>query len=460
MQRPNILIITTDQQRFDALGANGNAEIHTPNLDALARDSINYDHCFVQHPLCMPSRLSFLSGQYPSQTRVTHMGVPVPQDLPILPHYLNNYGYHCANIGKLHFLPHANRDHREVHPKYGFDQLEISDEPGPYEDAYRAWVRAKAPDQLQHISLRLPPAAQTWQELMNVQDGITHPQLGQLTTKAFEGRADVTHSAFVGEQTINYLNGRNEGEPFLCIAAFYSPHEPWVVPQKYLDLYDSSQLSIPEFPAEVERPDEGWMSDDGLRRAKHGYYAMISEVDHYVGQIIQTLRDNGQYENTVIVFTSDHGEWLGDFERWGKGFPGQDCVSRVPLMVHFPRGENGQTVSGIVEAVDVLPTLLQAVGIPIPAVLGGTPLPPHADAAGKSSALLESEIGKTLRTPRFRYVVTTDGTEQLFDLTQPLGEYHDVAARAEYAADLAEVRRELVQRLLSIERPLPRVWVY
>ena len=123
MRRPNILILYTDQQRWDALGVNGNADIQTPNLDRLAREGINCDHYFVQNPVCMPSRASFLTGLYPSTLGITHMGVPVPTDTITLPQLLKPYGYRTANIGKLHFLPHANRDHRLLHPPYGFDHL-------------------------------------------------------------------------------------------------------------------------------------------------------------------------------------------------------------------------------------------------------------------------------------------------------------------------------------------------
>ena len=130
MKRPNILIIHTDEQRWDALGANGNPHIRTPHLDRLAREGVNFDHFFVQNPVCMPSRISLLAGQYPSTLGLQHMAVPVPEQVMTLEHILGRSGYATACIGKLHFLPHANRDHRELHPAYGFDHLEISDEPG------------------------------------------------------------------------------------------------------------------------------------------------------------------------------------------------------------------------------------------------------------------------------------------------------------------------------------------
>lgn len=208
MRRPNILLINTDQQRWDALGANGNGEILTPNLDRLASEGVNFRHFFVQNPVCMPSRVSFLSGQYCSSLRILQNGMPVPENTVTLPRLLRNYGYHSANIGKLHFLPHANRDHREVHPDYGFDQLEISDEPGCYEDAYRAWVRRVAPDQLDCLSVGLPPATAVWQKTMGVCDGIRHPaEREERRPVVFPGRDDVTHTAFVATRTIEVPAG-------------------------------------------------------------------------------------------------------------------------------------------------------------------------------------------------------------------------------------------------------------
>ena len=174
MKRPNILILYTDQQRWDALGASGNEEIITPNLDRLAASGVNFTRHFVQSPVCMPSRISLLSGRYPSSLGITRMGVPVPEDIVILPHILKQYGYRTVNIGKLHFLPHANRDHRLPHPAYGFDHLEIADEPGVYEDAYRAWARRRAPEQMDGISAGIPPAARDWQRVMGIDDGVTY----------------------------------------------------------------------------------------------------------------------------------------------------------------------------------------------------------------------------------------------------------------------------------------------
>ena len=471
MKRPNILILYTDQQRWDAIGANDNCEIITPNLDALAARGANFTRHFVQNPVCMPSRISMLSGCYPSSLGITHMGVPAPEDIITLPRILKLAGYRTANIGKLHFLPHANRDHRLPHPSYGFDHLEIADEPGVYEDAYRAWVRRQSPEQMDAISAGLPPNTRVWQRAMGIEDGIVHrgnPE-GRFDFDggiAFGADDGLTHSAFVGERTSEFIRSVG-GEPFFCIAGFYSPHAPWIAPQKFLDLYDDSTLSLPQFPAEIDqsRPNDpmAQFSDAQLRRAKRGYYAMISELDHHVGRILETLDACGKAENTVVVFTSDHGEWLGDHLRYGKGYPADDCVSRVPLVIAAPTGKPSQACHDIVEAVDIAPTLLELAGVQIPPFMQGESLAGIIEGGAerqKTVAITEGAGWKCLRRARYRYLIHADGREMLWDLHADPGEYHDVAELGEYQAPLAECRQILLRRLLEIERPLQRSWTY
>jgi len=472
MPRPNILILYTDQQRWDTLGCVGNREIYTPSLNELAAEGTVFDRHFVQHPLCMPSRVSRLTGLYPGTLGITHMGVPVPEDVKTLPDYLRPYGYRSANFGKLHFIPHANRDHRAPHPMYGFDQLEVSDEPGVYEDAYRAWVRQRAPEQLDRISVGIPPAARTWYDTMGLTDSIQHPGGDEARDDfvgaiPFPAQDTLTHTAFVAARTKDFIQEQHQN-PFLCIAGFYSPHAPWVVPQRYLDLYDAEDLSLPEFPPELDSkrptsPNEKF-SDAQLRDAKRGYYAMISEVDEYVGQIIQVLKDTDQYANTIIVFTSDHGEWLGDHLRYGKGYPGDDAVTRVPLIIRAPELQSGNITSQIVESVDLLPTLLDLSGIQIPQQLQGESLLPilqgNPGRYSKNVAFVESNGWKSLRNGQYRYLLHKDGSEALWDLQDDPGEYHDLANDPHNQTILATCRHQMLQHIIKIERPLPRTWPY
>lgn len=475
MRRPNVLILYTDQQRWDALGAAGNPEIQTPNLDRLAAGGTRFSHHVVQSPVCMPSRASFLTGRYPGTLGITHMGVPLPGDARLLPHYLAPYGYRTANIGKLHALPHANRDHRRPHPAYGFDQLEVSDEPGPYEDAYRAWVRARDPAALDAISPGLPPAAATWQQVMGTPDGLRHPDDRRpMRAVPFGADAELTHSAFVGEQTRAFIE-RQGDDPWLCVAGFYSPHEPWIVPQRYLDRYDPAALTLPD-PAVVAARDPGGHygrspSPEEQRSILHGYYAMVSEVDDHVGRILDTLAERGLDRPTLVVFTSDHGEWLGRYGRYGKGYPADDDVSRVPLLVRLPGEGAGcgpvtPVVDTVVEAVDVLPTILDLAGIQVPPDLQGLSLRPLIEGrpdparADRQCAITEHAGWKTLRTDRYRYLVGRDGAEALFDLAADPRGITDIARDPAAADALSACRLTLIRRLIDRERPLDRTWAY
>lgn len=465
MRRPNILILYTDQLRWDALGCNGNPDVKSPHLDRLASQGATFQRYFVQNPVCMPSRVSFLTGQYPSTLGITHMGVPVPEDTLTLPRMLSNYGYRTANVGKLHFLPHANRDHREPHPRYGFDVLEESDEPGPYEDAYRAWVRRQAPEHMDAVSPGLPPAAATWYRALGLKDTVVHPD-ERFPKRAlpFRGPSHLTHTAFVADRAMDFIRESGD-QPWLCVAGFYSPHSPWVAPQEFIDLYDPSTFRLPTFPPEVDARRAGTeYDDDGLREARRGYYAQVSEVDHHCGRILSLLEERGLTEDTIVIFTADHGDWLGEHLKHGKGYPGSDAASRVPLIVRYPAAApSGGKPDAITEALDVVPTLLDWAGVPVPPSVQGRSLLPllTRDAeTHRDGAVTEARGWKALRTARYRYACESTGAEHLWDLEADPGEYQDVAASAAYAADLAALRHQLLTHVIRNERVLPRVWNY
>lgn len=481
MNRPNVVLIHTDQQRWDALGANGNDEIQTPHMDRLAEEGVNFSRYFVQAPQCMPSRMSYLTGQYPSQLGIYRNGVPLPADAETLPRMVDNQGYASGNLGKLHFLNHANRDHRERHPDYGFDRLEISDEPGTYRDDYRAWVERTDPNALDDISWGPSPAYDKWTTLMGVETRVTHPERLPRGPVAFPADKDVSHSAFVADRTIQFIDDHREG-PFLCIAGFYPPHDvpradhPWIAPEEFIELYDPDELTLPSFPPEVEerRQETSDFDDESLRAAVHGYYAMVSHVDYHVGTTLDYLDKSGLVDDTVVIFTSDHGEYLGEHLKFGKSFPGEDAVSRVPFIVRWPDGIEtpGRTVDDIVEAVDLVPTILDAAGIQMPPHLRGTSLVPllkGSERDGHRSALIEGQyrsspemgaVGRALRTDQYHYVMQPSGEESLYDLKSEHGKYRDVSEDDAFADALSEMRRRLLGRINDAESPKRRTWLY
>jgi len=451
MKRPNVLLLQTDQQRWDGLGASGNEHIITPNLDALAASGALFENVFCNSPVCMPSRHSMLSGQYPSAIGSTCNGIQMREDVPCIHNILAPYGYHTANIGKLHFLNHSNRDHRQPHPRYGFDTLIVSDEPGCYEDAYITWVRQRDPSQVDNCRVGTPPA---W-------TGTPIEKPRQVTDPyAFEGPEDMTHSAFVAEEMVDFIR-RNRDERFFAIAGFFAPHAPLNPPGRFVDMYDPSSLPLPHMN---EGENTRGLSDDEWRTVKAHYYALISHVDDQIGRILQALDDAGIRDDTLVVFTSDHGEHLGDHGLIQKGPPGLDSCSHVPLIVSWPgRVPAGVRYSELIELVDLAPTVLDCCGVQVPPRFQGRTfraLMEGGNYASRDSVFIEHRVPfhgswKTVRTHEFKYCASSGGGEMLFDLRQDPHELTDVCEDPAYAAPLATMRHELARRWFDVESQYP-----
>ncbi len=326
-------------------------------------------------------------------------------------------------------------------------------------------MRRVAPEHLGSISAHVdPPMARLHREALGRDDGIPHPKAwGPWVTTATSAPWDLTHTAFVGRRTIDYLGQqRAGGTPFFCVAGFYNPHSPLATPQRFLDLYDPARLTpLPE-PA-----DRAGLDDPAHRRqAMHGYYAMISEVDHWVGEVLAALDAAGHAGNTVVAFTSDHGEFLGDFGRWGKAHPAPDCVSRVPLLLATP-GQTPGVCDALVEAVDLVPTLCELCGVVPSAAYDGVSLRGAIEDpggfAGRSEVLVEGSLRKppwrSIRTRTHRYLLDAAGDELVHDLGAPFGESRNALASVDPLL-LRELRHRLATRMIASHRGSPAVWPY
>ncbi len=468
MKRPNVLLVYTDQQRWDSIRAAGFGHMITPNLDQLAAHGVLFEHSYCNNPVCMPSRHSLLSGKYPSVIGTTTNGIEMPPDAETVYSVLQGEGYHAAQLGKLHYLNHASRDHTLPHPQYGFDTLVVSDEPGCYEDSYIDWVRAKAPEEVDNCRCSTPPA---WDGPKVVkQSRNTHEPYD------FEGPEELTHSAFVADITCDFIRSRTGEEPWFAIAGFYAPHCPLNPPRRFVDMYDGVELPTPLM---AEGENSLGLSDDEWRRVRAYYYGLVSHVDDQVGKIMAALHEGGMAEDTIVVFTSDHGEHLGDHGFVQKGPPGHDSCIRVPLIVSWPGHlHEGQLKDEMIEAVDVAPTILDLCGVEVPAGFQGRSFKPLLDGGGeydpRKSIFNEFRITggpswKTVRTRAFKYCVgstkaaeskagwwsggvdLTGGVELLFDLDSDPGELVNVAEDSARAADLSAMRRELVSRCFDAD---------
>ncbi len=496
MHRPNVLLIWTDQQRWDTVGAGGFPLVKTPNLDNLAAAGTVFNNAYANCPVCMPSRQSTLSGRYPGTLGVRSNGIEMPTDVECIHNVLAGHGYHTAQLGKLHFLNHASpfRDHREPHPAYGFDTCIVSDEPGCYDDPYITWVEEHDPSAVERCRVDTPPA---WTGApVHVHPRNTHQPY------VFGGPEELTHSAFVADITCDYLRARaaraKEGEPFFAVAGFYAPHAPLNPPARFLDLYDPNEMPLPA-RAEGENffdRDTGLpVTDAQWRIIKQHYYALVSHVDHCVGRILSCLDETGLADDTLVVFTSDHGENLGDHGLIQKSH-WYDSSTRVPFIVKPPRsrpahagaagiappaaapGSAGRVVSDtFVELVDVAPTVADYCGVPVPPFFQGASLRPLLEgrAAGhRASAYVEHATPggpgyKAVRTDRYLYARDGDGTERLYDLESDPDQTVDAlaaaggddAGRTGAPHDLLhEARGELLQRIADAEPAYPKRTAY
>ena len=351
--RPNILWICTDQQRYDTIGALGNEHIHTPNIDRLVGEGTAFTHAFCQSPICTPSRASFLTGMYPSSVHGCTNGNAYWADAaPLVTKLLADAAsYDCGLAGKLHLAgAHGRIEPRGDDGYRVFHWSHDSRDQWPAGHAYADWVRTQGHTlaELREDPAHMPPALHqtTW-----------------CADKAIE---------FMREERTT---------PWLMSVNMFDPHSPFDPPQKYLDRYDPAALPDPLWSEkdlqahEKLGPVDGAASID-LGKAKEvmaAYYAMIELIDDNVGHMIQALEESGQRENTLVIFTSDHGELLGDHQLVGKGCRFYECLVRVPLICSWPgRVQEGRVCDALVELMDIAPTLLELAEVPAPERMQGT----------------------------------------------------------------------------------------
>jgi len=350
-KKPNILIITTDQQRFDTLGIN-NPMISTPNLDQLAFEGAYFENTYSPNPVCVPARQNMftgLSSRYHGFDDNDFANVrSSPYYLPTFAQLLSDVGYDTLAIGKVHFQPNRRSD--------GFHRYFMMDEIPIYrdDDDYAIYLRDNGHPEITAVH--------------GVRDPIYMMPQTSVVDKKYHG------STWVANKAIEQLKINNGHQPFLMWAGFIHPHPPLDILPEYSDMYKDKPL-----PDELQSVTPiSWLAQENknivnypnkqvLKRFKELYYAAISSVDEQIGRIIQTLKDIGEYDNTCIIFCSDHGEMLGDMGTFQKFLP-YDGSSRVPMIVRFPqRFKEKQTIRGLASLNDIMPTLLDVAQIEYPA---------------------------------------------------------------------------------------------
>jgi arylsulfatase A-like enzyme len=449
--------------RYDNIAGHGNAEIHTPNLDRLLAGGVSFDGCFAQNPLCMPSRASFMTGLYPQQTGVTDNGHCLDPDFqPTVATAFKAAGYQTAQIGKLHFQPHENHDldPRPRHP-YGFDVFQVSEERGCYEDAYMTWLETQHPDL--KAAWRVPRSTAP-----NRQDP-------EFAGQAIDAPWQTSHAGWIVDMARQYLGSRGR-LPVMMHLGFYNPHPPLTPCAEAFAPYADAAIAPPRRQPEEWADKDGRfagilhnqadMTDDELIHYRRYFYAMVTEMDLAIGGLLDHLDQHDMLEDTLIVFSSDHGDACGDHGITHKNATCYDEIMHLPLVMHWPAGLGAvpRRLGGLVEMVDLLPTLLELAGGVVPptmvgrsyasALLAGEPPATREDVL----AYFEDDGGALAmcRTERWKYLRDDDGVEVLYDLRDEPREVINRAGDPAAGDALAEMRSRLMNRLIDASRSRQR----
>ncbi|MBV7328706.1 sulfatase-like hydrolase/transferase [Chloroflexi bacterium TSY] len=436
--RPNFLIVMSDEHGPMFSGTYGHPLVRTPHMDRLAERGVRFENAYCNSPLCLPSRMSFMTGRYIHHIDVWDNASILATNAVTWPHRLRAVGYDVVLAGKQHFV--------------GPDKLH----------GFRAQLARDPHGDNQHPIYRwsdgVTPAKQPWQGVYEAGPG---------TTKEIEVDDEVEAA------TLAYLRDpARRKQPWAINASFIAPHFPLVAPQKYWNLYPPEEMDLPTIPLghldnlhpvyQRMRTMFGLINytEDELRRARAGYYALITYLDDKMGRMIAVLEETGQLDNTVIIYTSDHGEMAGEHGMWRKSnFYEQS--SRIPLIVSWP-GElpQGHRVQEAVSLVDLVATLIDIAGAPVVAPLDGDSLLDLASGSATdwkdmafSEYLAHGVIRPMamLRRGRFKLNYSLDDPVELYDLEADPGEFNNLGSDPDYAAVREQLRAELLTHWNPLE---------
>ncbi len=444
-KRPNVLFISMDQLRYDALGVTSGGRVRTPNIDRLANEGVLCEKFFVQSPVCQPSRASIFTGRYPKVTGVRWNWYDLPET-PNLASMLGGAEYHTMAIGKMHFTP--------IEQNHGFtDRVFVEGKMFSEYDEYRTMLKQKRLDQryFEHVT--------HWDDVENF--GASIFPLGD------ENYID-TH---IGREGTAMLTANSE-EPFFAWFSFCNPHMPFDPPDSIADMYDPADMEIPtdfnrsqtmrfpEYRTSSGQKDFSLLTEEKLARVKAYYYATISLVDREIGKLLGALEEKGVLDDTVIFFFADHGEMLGHRGVLWKGRMLYDHIVHTPLIVRYPREYNGgQIVSDLVQAVDLVPTVLDFCGVDGHIGLQGRSfrkLLAKEDVPWRQWAFAESLNMKMIRTHEWK-LIHYGGKPygELYDLSRDRLELENLYSDPQWAQQRFQMTRLLADVLIETEDQLP-----
>jgi len=441
--RANVLLIMTDQHRKDAIGAYGNPAIKTPNLDALAAGGVRFDNCWVQHAACMPSRACIFTGRYPMAHRVRSNGVPLPEHETTMAHVFARSGYRTGGAGKFHFLPHypyrSPLPMMETHPKpyYGFQEFHLGEDGRSGE--HWVWIQRNHPEHHKAPDHKIP--------------------------------LELHNSYWSASHTIDFMRKcAGKGESFFAFCSFVDPHHSYNPPSPYREMYRKEDMPEPmarkgeldDKPPKLKaarKRREGVRGDVAYNRTQ--YYGEVTFVDDSIGRILKTLDELHLRDSTLIVFLSDHGDMLGDHGLYFKGLAYPESAN-VPLIFNWPgHFSGGKVIDGIMQEIDVLPTILDLVGLTTPPGVQGRSqaklLTTPSTETGYEYAYLEhAGSDYTLRSLKWRFTLYP-GKEygELYDIENDPHEFVNLWDDERFENLKGDLTQKLLARIVETRDPLP-----
>ena len=494
-KNPNVLVIITDQQRADHAGFMGNKTLNTPNLDRLASRSVVFQNAWVSNPVCMPNRCSILTGRMPSAHGVIFNDRSLEWNANTFVRQFKQANYSTTLIGKSHLQHGMSRNSmvpfrgngafESIFPA-GWDEIEnyenyLDSDTLKTEDFYGFGEIELAIDHGarvsgHHLLWALGKGAKKDELLVDYDASAPGQKRSKHWWQVYQPPySEEFHStSFVTERTIDHIRSKSKKEsPWLIWSSFPDPHHPMTPPGKWFDRHKAEDMSLPDSRSDTlsdapehlrvfqgihPRDQRDWVSpcgygdDDLLREAIASTYGMIEMVDDGIGKILEYLKEIGELDNTIIVFTSDHGDMMGDHGLFLKGFMHYRGTLQVPLMINGPGIAPGQN-RALASSIDICPTLLELCGIPFYEGIQGKSL--HPILAGKHEAirngiLIEDDIAtvtakltpipaktRTLITSDYRYTRNSKAEEQLFNLIDDPEEMTDLKSIAPQAKSIA-----------------------
>ena len=442
--RPNIVLIQADQLTAMVLSMYGGKTVKTPNMDDIAENGVTFLNSYCNNPVCGPSRASMMSGQLSSAVGCHDNAGELLSSIPTFAHYLRYIGYRTCLSGKMHFVG-ADQLH-------GFEER-LTTDIYPSDFGWTAdWSQQEEPWAPSRMSLR-----------SIVEAGVCKRSL----------QIDYDEEVcFQAVQKIYDYARLPEKQPFMLMASFTHPHNPFVTTQEFWDLYDHDKIELPGVPhipiadrdpwsqryAYTIREDEHNVTEQDLRNARHAYYGMVSYFDSLIGRILKALDDGGFTENTYVFVVADHGEMLGERGTWFKFLP-YEWSARVPMIVTGPGIKAGYVEEKGVSLVDLLPTMTELAtdgkGIELADRIDGRSLVQmmHGDNSGRPDDVMMEFTGEGVYAPALiirrdgiKYVHCRTDPPMMFDLKKDPQELDNVAEDPAYAETASELQREVNSR--------------